>query len=74
MTRFHLVRTEDVSGVSGTGVVAEGIIFHDGQVALSWFGQHHTLVVAPDIDTVIQIHGHGGRTHIEYLDTEAEKR
>ena len=27
MKQFHLVRTEDESGVSGTGYVAEGVIF-----------------------------------------------
>jgi hypothetical protein len=61
---FKLLRKEDISGVSGTGEVAEGVEFHDGQVVLSWFGQHHTLEVAPSVDTVLSIHGHGGRTEI----------
>lgn len=33
---FVLDRVEDVSGVSGTGVVAEGIEFSDGVGALRW--------------------------------------
>lgn len=35
MKRFHLVRKEDASGVSGTGHVAEGIMFSDGKVVIS---------------------------------------
>lgn len=68
MRRFLLVRKEDVSGVSGTGNVAEGVEFHDGQCVLSWFGQHHTIEVSPGVETIIAIHGHEGRTWIEYID------
>lgn len=67
---FHLVRKEDVSGVSGTGVIAEGIVFHDGQVVLSWFGQFHTLEILPKIEDVEAIHGHEGRTQIVWLERE----
>ena len=66
MKTFKLVRKEDVSGVSGTGLIAEGVIFHDGQVAMSWFGQLHTIEIAPDIDTITRIHGHEGRTEVVY--------
>jgi hypothetical protein len=31
---FMLRRTEDVSGLSGTGMVAEGVEFTDGRVAM----------------------------------------
>jgi len=27
MKQFHLVRTQEVSGVSGTGHIAEGVVF-----------------------------------------------
>ena len=70
MRRFLLVRSEDVSGVSGTGRVAEGVVFHDGQYTMSWFGQLHTIEVGPSIEAVERIHGHEGRTRIEWLDTE----
>lgn len=66
--RFQLVRNKDFSGVSGIGVVAEGVVFHDGQVAMSWFGRHHTLEIAPRIEDVIAIHGHNGATVIEWED------
>ena len=63
---FTLRRTEDVSGVSGTGTVAEGVEFHDGQVVLSWFGHHHTLEISPSVRDIMEIHGHGGKTIIEW--------
>jgi hypothetical protein len=66
MRAFKLVRKEDVSGVSGTGIVAEGAQFTDGQCVVSWFGRYHTLEIAPTLETVIQIHGHGGLTTIEW--------
>lgn len=36
MRTFVLRRNEDISGVSGVGIVAEGIEFSDGVVALRW--------------------------------------
>jgi hypothetical protein len=62
MKTFKLVRKEDVSGVSGTGIVAEGVEFHDGQVVISWFGSYHSLEVHPSVAQVIIIHGHNGKT------------
>ena len=72
MRRFQLVRSEDLSGVSGIGLIAEGVQFHDGQCVLSWFGRLHTVEVAPNIQTVIAIHGHDGRTVIQWIDAEEE--
>lgn len=72
MRMFVLRRSADVSGVSGTGVVAEGIEFHDKQCCLSWFGQHHCISVWPSIADIEFVHGHGGLTVVEWLPT-AEK-
>ena len=70
MRRFHLMRVKDISGVSGTGHVAEGVQFHDGQAVISWFGQFHSIAVYPSIETLIAIHGHDGATLVEWLDPE----
>lgn len=67
---FVLKRLEDVSGVSGTGRVAEGIVFHDGQVALSWYGRFHTIEILPSILSVMEIHGHNGKTNVIWDDRE----
>ena len=36
MKLFELHRLEDETGVSGTGVVAQGVIFDNGRCALTW--------------------------------------
>ena len=74
MKTFKLRRLEDLSGVSGTGIVAEGTQYHDGQITMSWFGRFHTITVAPDIETIERIHGHEGRTVIEWdSDSDSEE-
>jgi hypothetical protein len=62
MQAFHLERREDVSGVSGTGRVAEGVVFSNGVVALTWLSEHPTVSLYPSLATVEAIHGHDGRT------------
>lgn len=68
--RFVLQRDEDITGVSGTGVVAEGVEFSDGCVALRWTSRYPTSVVFHDrgMESVEAVHGHGGSTRIVYLD------
>jgi hypothetical protein len=69
MRRFYLARKEDVSGVSGTGRIAEGCTFDNGFVALTWLTGHFTLSYYNGIEELIEIHGHEGRTVVEWLDT-----
>jgi len=66
--RFQLNRMEDVSGVSGIGTVAEGVQFEDGKVVISWFGKHHSVEVWSTIEDAEKIHGHSGKTVVEWLD------
>lgn len=63
---FLLVRDTDVTGVSGTGVVAEGVEFRDGTVALRWTSEWPTSVVFHErgIEAVEAVHGHNGATRI----------
>jgi hypothetical protein len=68
--RFKLIRHHDVSGVSGTGPVAEGVQFTDGAVALRWYGDYPTTTVWDGIDSVVAIHGHGGATEVEWIDPD----
>lgn len=68
MRTFHLVRGEDLTGVSGTGVVAEGIQFSDGNVAMRWLSEHRSTVLWADIDTAMKVHGHNGSTYVQWLD------
>lgn len=61
---FELHRREDFTGVSGTGIVAEGVVFSDGRCAYRWCGELATTVTADCIEDVDRIHGHEGRTRI----------
>lgn len=72
MRRFVLLRDEDVSGVSGTGVVVEGIEWEPGGVAtIRWIGEWGTYTHHPrGIAGVERIHGHDGRTKVVWLDHE----
>jgi hypothetical protein len=68
MRRFRLIRAEDVSGISGTGVVAEGVLFSTGKVALSWSSEYHSVTVFDTIQDLETVHGHDGRTEVAWLD------
>lgn len=69
MKRIELHRVEDISGVSGTGKVAEGVEFSDGTVVIRWIvGRHRSTVVWPNLAAVEAIHGHGGATVIAKID------
>jgi hypothetical protein len=69
---FELVRYHDLSGVSGTGVVAEGCVFTDGSVALRWRGNNPATAVWPDLDSVLAVHGHQGATEVRWLEPERQ--
>jgi hypothetical protein len=64
MYTFELHRDIDETGVSGTGVVAQGVAFDDGTVALRWLGNIGSTVVYAHMADVERIHGHNGQTRI----------
>ena len=64
MKVFYLNRTEDESGVSGTGRVAQGFVFDNGKVSVTWLSDHPSVTVYDNIGEVHAIHGHGGKTEI----------
>lgn len=66
--RFVLNRREDVSGSSGVGVVASGVQFKDGVCVLRWNTKHRCTGVYENIEDIISIHGHGGRTQVLWID------
>lgn len=68
MKRFELHRDHDVSGVSGTGIVAEGVEFTDGASVIRWYGDHPSTVVWASVDAAMAIHGHNGSTRLVWLD------
>jgi len=68
MKRFVLHRSEDVSGTSGIGTVAEGVEFTSGTVALTWLSSLACMAFYGNIKEVEAIHGHEGRTVVKWLD------
>lgn len=70
--RFHFMRLEDASGVSGCGIVAEGVVFSNGKVALEWLSAHPCTNVYNSLADVEHIHGHQGKTRIVFDDPEEE--
>ena len=68
MRRFELIRETDVTGVSGTGMVAGGVVWGDGRVAMRWFTDINSTVLYDSIDDVEYIHGHDGRTKVRWVD------
>jgi hypothetical protein len=68
MRRFVLNRTKDISGISGTGIVAEGVVFPSGRVVIEWYGSRPSIVIWQNLEDPEFIHGHGGATTIDFID------
>lgn len=68
--RFYLYRGKDETGVSGTGVVADGVVWQDGSVTLKWLGPHSSEVSWKSMEHVEAVHGHNGRTVPIWRDDE----
>lgn len=76
---FWVVRDKDVTGISGTGIVADGCTFPDGTTVVRWRevtgpnydrGVRATTVVFPDLQSVEALHGHNGATRLVFPDDD----
>jgi hypothetical protein len=78
LRRFHVQRDVDFTGISGVGIVAEGIQFGDGVVVMRWLeainpnnrerGVKPTTVIHESIESVLALHGHNGATSVIWVD------
>jgi hypothetical protein len=66
MRTFELHRDIDETGISGIGIIAEGVEFTDGTCALRWLTANKSSGSYDSIESVRAIHGHGGKTRIVY--------
>ena len=66
--RFALQRDEDESGISGTGIVAEGVQFTTGKAVLNWTTEFRSVAVYDNLDELMAIHGHDGKTVLVWID------
>lgn len=68
MRRFILIRVKDISGISGTGMVAEGTVFSDGLSVIHWLREPFATGVYTTLNDVIAVHGHQGGTQLQFID------
>lgn len=68
MRRFYLHRDDDPGGVSGSGFVAEGIHMSNGKVIISWRTKYTSTAQYDDLETMLNVHGHGGKTRLIWVD------
>ncbi|MEU1956789.1 hypothetical protein [Nocardia rhamnosiphila] len=61
---FQLHRDRDLTGFSGFGVVADGVVWPDGTVSMRWRGPVRTTVEAASLTDIELIHGHDGATRV----------
>lgn len=66
--RFYLDRNTDVTGASGTGRVADGVLWPDGTVTIRWRGEHRSTVNWDNLEDAERVHGHGGATKFVFVD------
>jgi len=75
---FYLIRDTDVTGVSGTGIVAQGCLFDNGHAAITWLGETASDVIwTPSItesgeplsalEKIMRVHGHNGATRVVFV-------
>ena len=64
----RIMRHEDVHGVSGTGDhIADVFEASDGTTVVRWLGANGSTNVYGGVKNVLNVHGHGGKTDIEWL-------
>lgn len=68
MRAFELYRDVDATGISGVGVVAEGVEFTDGTCAMRWLTERRSTCVYDTAVDLVLIHGHNGATRIVWSD------
>lgn len=72
--RFTVRRRRDVSGISGVGDVADGVLWPDGTASVRWRGEHPSAVFWDRGRTSAEfVHGHQGATEIVFLDQDDEQ-
>jgi hypothetical protein len=72
--RFVLRRHTDVSGISGLGDVADGVLWPDGTAAVRWRGEHPSTVHWDRGRVSVEmIHGHQGATEVVFVDQDDEQ-
>lgn len=71
MKRFYLQRNIDETGISGTGKVTQGFeIYKNGPVVMYWDTEVYSGSFYKNVNDVVKIHGHNGKTELVWIDEE----
>lgn len=68
MRRFQFIRNEDETGISGTGLVAEGVVLTSGKVVVNWLTKFPTISIYEKFEDAEFLHGHDGKTVTKWID------
>lgn len=74
MRIYQMVREQDETGNSGTGIVGEVVRFQDGTSVLKWSRDSNalavsSLVIYQSLEDLLKVHGHGGKTRLESIES-----
>lgn len=65
---FYLNRITDISGLSGTGIIAVGSVYPNGEAHMLWTSFKSSFELHKSIDALMDIHGHQGATVLVWGD------
>ena len=68
MRRFQFHRREDETGISGVGIVAEGVVLSSGKTVVNWLTQYPTISIYENFADAEFLHGHDGKTEVVWFD------
>ncbi len=64
MKTFIFERKEDETGISGTGIVAEGVVFDNGKTVVSWLTKYPTISIYENISDALFLHGQPAKQNL----------
>lgn len=68
MKQFYLNRKIDLSGVSGTGIIAYGVILPSGRVVMEWVTEHKSIAIYDGINEIQILHAQPDKTELIFFD------
>lgn len=70
---FYLIRHSDVNGLSGTGIVAVGVVYPNGKAHMQWISFKSSFEMHDSVESLIDIHGHSGATELIWGDPPCDQ-
>jgi hypothetical protein len=65
---FYMLRHTDVNGLSGTGVVAVGVVWPNGRVSMQWTSIRSSIENHDCMESIQELHGHNGNSEFIFGD------